>query len=101
MTVAAPKAAHPYAGRPRPSDRLAGRRGVPSVVSVRATSLADLHDELTAERSEGVALATLSLDAANRIHVAVAAGNDRLVLDAAGRIGVAAGRFLAQRGARR
>lgn len=95
--MAVPKAASPYPRRPGPSCGLSGRRGVPATVSLRATQLADLQDELHAERCEGTALATLCLESANRIHVAAAADRGDIVLDQAGRIGVAAGRFLAQR----
>lgn len=68
--------------------------------STEVEQLRDLREEFTSERAEGVALASLSLTAANRIHLAVAAGYPGVVLNEAGRIGVAAGRYLAQRGRR-
>lgn len=61
--------------------------------------LRDLRAEFVAERAESVALAELALSAANRIHHAVPARRPDVVLHEAGRIGVAAGRFLSQRGA--
>ena len=39
-----------------PLRRLHGRRGVPTLVTVRETTLADLCDELTARKAEAVAL---------------------------------------------
>jgi hypothetical protein len=39
-----------------PVRRLHGRRGVPTLVTVRETTLADLCDELTARKAEAVAL---------------------------------------------
>lgn len=72
----------------------AALRGRPS-----AERFADVRDDLAAERAESVALAELALSAANRIHHAVPARRPDVVLHEAGRIGVAAGRFLMQRGA--
>jgi hypothetical protein len=41
-----------------PVSRLHGRRGVPTLVTVRETTLADLYDELTARKAEAVVLVT-------------------------------------------
>lgn len=39
-----------------PVRRVHGRRGVPTLVTVRETTLADLEDELTARKAEAIAL---------------------------------------------
>lgn len=76
MAIRAPR--HPYA-RPEPSAALTGpvlrviegRRGVPDVVTLRATELADLIDELTSAGAEMVAMS---------IRLEIAIRNDRMDL---------------------
>jgi hypothetical protein len=75
-----------------------GRRGVPTTVTLRATALADLRDELEAERAEGVALAETALDASRFIEAYY--HQPHVVMHHAHRIGYSARRYLRQRGAR-
>lgn len=99
IAVAVPKATPPPVARLRASCAGTGRRGVPATVTLRRTALDDLHDELVAERAESCDFGVLALECANRIHVAVAGERPDVVLMHAGRLGLAAGRFLRQRGA--
>jgi hypothetical protein len=92
---AAPAAPHPY-GRDLELDiheaLHRGSRGVPAMVTIRASELADLRDELVAERAETRAFATLVLGIANGLAAgprpAMAAVNDggRLVTAATRRL---------------
>lgn len=57
---------HPYGASARPTlDIIAGSRGRPDVLTIRATELADLIDELTAAGQDMVAMAS-RLDLAYR-----------------------------------
>lgn len=74
-----------------------GRGAGPSVVTVRAEALADLQDELAAERAEGLELAAIALDATR--HIEAYYDRPHIVMHHAGRIDVAARRFRRQRSA--
>lgn len=77
---------HPY-GRPGPSEAVSGpvlrviqgRRGVPAVVTLRSTELADLIDELTSAGAEMVAMAI-------RLEIAIRADRMDLVPEIAARL---------------
>jgi hypothetical protein len=85
--MAVPKAApHPY----RPSSVvLGGRRGIPATVTVRATAIADLMDELTAAGTE-MRSAGMTLQYADR------AGRRDLALQTAARLVVRGEGYIAR-----
>lgn len=73
-----------------------GRRGVPALVTVRATELADLENEARASRDETVATLIDIRRHAGRVHLAVVADRPDLALHAAGQITSLAERRLRQ-----
>ena len=76
----APRATRTLYGRPGPIlGRTEGRRGVPATGSVRATDLADLHDEIHAAGQE-MRAAGITLQYADRV------GRRDLVLHTAGQL---------------
>lgn len=76
----------------------AGRRGVAATVTVRATELADLRDELVAHQAESQAFGERIRVGVDRIIAAASAGSRMAVVNEAGKLGHAADRFLRQRG---
>jgi hypothetical protein len=78
--------------------RTAGRRGVAATVTVRASELSDLENELTAERAESRDFAERVRVGAARIRAAIATGSDMAAINEAGKIGYLADRRLAQLG---
>lgn len=96
----APKAASPYARRPEPFLTRSGARGVPATVTIRATALADLQDELQAERAESRDFAERVRVGATRLTAAASAGSRMVVVNEAGKLGWLADRRLRQLDAR-
>lgn len=95
--MTAQRAASPYARRPGPSDAaLRGRRGVPTLVPIRATVLADLQDELAAEKGEGRDFAERVRLGSGRIIAAASAGSRMAVVNEAGKLSYLASRRLRQ-----
>jgi hypothetical protein len=92
------RAEHPYARRPGPSCAPVGHRGRPTLVPVRATALADLQDELVAQRAEAIDFALRMRTGATRITAAASAGSRMAVVSEAGRLGYLADRRLRQLG---
>lgn len=89
-------APHPYDRRVRRAiDR--GSRGVAATVQIRATELADLRDELTAERQESVELASRIEAIAATIRDAAIPAGHMAIADLANTIAALATRHVRQR----
>jgi hypothetical protein len=71
---------------------------VPATVAVRATAIADLHDELTAERHESRDFAARIRVGADRIIAAAIADRGDVVVNEAGKIAYLADRRIRQTG---
>lgn len=81
-------AAHPYSVALRPSEAaVAGSRGIPAMVRVRATELADLHDELHALRSERDAIAAELVQLRNLLTYAFGVEGWHIALNVRDRLG--------------
>lgn len=89
-------AANPYGPHAQSTGRTAGSRGVPATVPVRATELADLHDEIHALHQErswlGKELARLS----QMVLRSVLHQSDDIAMEASGRLDYLSGRLIAR-----
>ncbi len=73
-----------------------GSRGVPATVTLRASAVADLMDELAAARAEGHDFASRVQTGAGRIIAAASAGSRLAVVNEAGKLSYLASRRLRQ-----